>query len=150
MISQSLALAPSSGEGVIPRTYETAPSSDVMLINIFYAYERNYLCRMIQGHSYQPSRFLLEYPEKTHLIPLSRICTSNSHILGRALARPAQPIAIATGRVLQYTPRRNITQAHCDVLRVFVIFPLTTPEKGVLKFIARFVGQPQRHLQQAY
>ena len=57
-------------------------------------------------HSYQPFRFLLEYPAKI--------------------------------------------QAHCDVLRVFVIFPLTTPEKGVLKFIVRFVSQPQRHLQQAY
>ena len=33
-------------------------------------------------HSYQPSRFLLEYPAKTPLIPLSRISTSNSHILG--------------------------------------------------------------------
>ena len=36
-------------------------------------------------HSYQPSRFLLEYPAKTPLIPLSRIGTSNSHILDRAL-----------------------------------------------------------------
>ena len=42
-------------------------------------------------HSYQPSRFLLEYPAKTQLIPLSWICTSNSHILGCAIARPAQP-----------------------------------------------------------
>ena len=46
-------------------------------------------------HSYQPSRFLLEYLEKIQLIPLSRISTSNSHILGCALARHAQPIAIA-------------------------------------------------------
>ena len=33
----------------------------------------------------EPSRFLLEYPAKTPLIPLSRISTSNSHILGCAL-----------------------------------------------------------------
>ena len=48
-----------------------------------------------QQHSYQPSRFLLEYPAKTPLIPLSRISTSNSHILDCTLsARSAQSSAV--------------------------------------------------------
>ena len=39
----------------------------------------------MHAHSYQPSRFLLDYPAKTPLIPLSRISTSNSHILSCVL-----------------------------------------------------------------
>ena len=50
----------------------------------------------VKVHSYQPSRFLLEYPAKTPLIPLSRISTSNSHILDRAL-RP-------TGAIQRHMP----------------------------------------------
>ena len=99
-------------------------------------------------HSYQPSRFLLEYPTKIQLIPLSRISTSNSHILGCALARPAQPIAIAISSITRARPvetlihKRIVTRC----ARVFVIFPL---ERSVHKFIIRFVGQSQRHLQHA-
>ena len=43
-------------------------------------------------HSYQPSRFLLEYPAITQLITLSRISTS---FWVCAPARPARPIAVA-------------------------------------------------------
>ena len=68
-----------------------------------------------QRRSYQPSRFLLEYPAKTPLIPLSRFSTSNSHILDCAL-RPTcatqrrMPLQLA----IQYTPPRDSTHAHCN------------------------------------
>ena len=39
----------------------------------------------MHAHSYRPSRCLLDYPAKTPLIPLSRISTSNSHILSCVL-----------------------------------------------------------------
>ena len=68
-----------------------------------------------ETHSYQPSRFLLEYPAKAPLIPLSRNSISKSLILDRAL-RPTCAVCHCSTRPLETLHMRIVThRAPCEL-----------------------------------